>query len=646
NAVCTSGTSAILTASGASTYSWLPVTNLTPGSGTSATETVQISQLTFYTVTGTGSNGCTNDVIVPVATVATGGTISPNFSIICSGGTKTLTVTGAAGHDYIWEISSNNTTWDTIPGATNTTYTTVSGDGNTNKFYRLLARSNSCWNVASTTSEVDVSTPAITVTATSVTDNSLVLNWTPIGTGNYNITYSGASSGLQTGVTPPKTITGLTANGNYTIVVTQTGVSGCSATGTVGASTLCAQPTNLTATPTTAGTLQELTVSWSGPVGNYRVYYRPLYSYTTFFTQDVTNATSTILKKQGPNNLFSSNTYQIYVSSLDCPHVGNVGQPTGSVYVTTNPISIPGCASPTIDTVFSTCPVLMEVQLHGGSGVYNIYIQRLTPSLLQVNSYVVSGGDFVINVGAGQQYLVSADSKCGSTVSTLNLWHNQVTIKPTCNAPSNLVLSNPTCHGFTASWNADQCLSNTVSGYAFFMRQVGSINYNAYTVPLPSPGIGPHLVVNILPSGKNIQTFVQSIYSCGGSVTYGPASQIATITTLSGGCRDDEDVQQTQESKPAVQQYSADNDEVFSLYPNPNTGEFTVDLSRLSNNTDEVRIEVMNMIGQTVITQITGISGGHMRQFINLPNGTAAGTYIVRLTAGKNVYTAKINVSK
>jgi hypothetical protein len=52
------------------------------------------------------------------------------------------------------------------------------------------------------------------------------------------------------------------------------------------------------------------------------------------------------------------------------------------------------------------------------------------------------------------------------------------------------------------------------------------------------------------------------------------------------------------------------------------------------------------MLGQTVLTNLTSISGSHMSEYINLPNGTSAGTYIVRLTAGKNVYTAKIDISR
>ena len=57
-------------------------------------------------------------------------------------------------------------------------------------------------------------------------------------------------------------------------------------------------------------------------------------------------------------------------------------------------------------------------------------------------------------------------------------------------------------------------------------------------------------------------------------------------------------------------------------------------------------IEVMNMLGQTVMTHLTQINGSQMSEYINLPQSTASGNYIVRVTVGKNVYTAKVNISK
>src|SRR6185295_3671600 len=150
---------------------------------------------------------------------------------------------GAAGHDYQWQISSDNNNWSNTSAAdTNTTYTTTALNGTTKKYYRLMSQSNACWNVASTTATIDVSNPVLTITVTGRTDQSLTLNWTPVGSGNYNISYSGTSSGSASAVTPPYPLGGLTANGTYSITITQTGagLSGCPASGVLtGQTTLC-----------------------------------------------------------------------------------------------------------------------------------------------------------------------------------------------------------------------------------------------------------------------------------------------------------------------------------------------------------------------------------------------------------------------
>jgi hypothetical protein len=327
------------------------------------------------------------------------------------------------------------------------------------------------------------------------------------------------------------------------------------------------------------------------------------------------------------------------------PNTGVVGQGTNPTNVTTLPAV--SCAAPTITLVRSQCPVQIEVFLaDNGTNLYNIFIQRITPTIMAVNSYGISGTYFTINVPySGDQYLIAAEAKCGGALSNLAIWPGNITVKPLCTSPTNLVLSNPTCNGFTASWNADQCQSNAAGGYDLYMRVKGTINFNSYGVALPANGIGPDKQITWATSGRTYDVFVRSLYNCNGFLTFGPPSQTLDITTKSAGCREEE-TPQPEENKPAVQQYSSDNQEVFSLYPNPNNGEFMVDLSRLSTEEDAVRIEVINMIGQTVITHLTTISGGYMNEFINLPTGTAAGTYFVRLTAGKNVYTSKINVSK
>lgn len=96
--------------------STIPTTN-----GTLSTSRPNI-QLTI-----TAAAGCTAP--------PTAGTAVSNVSTVCLGSAVNLSLTGTStglGLSYQWMSSSNNTTWDTIPGATQNTYSTTQ---TTDKYY-------------------------------------------------------------------------------------------------------------------------------------------------------------------------------------------------------------------------------------------------------------------------------------------------------------------------------------------------------------------------------------------------------------------------------------------------------------------------------------------------------------------------------
>ncbi|MEO5644655.1 MAG: gliding motility-associated C-terminal domain-containing protein [Bacteroidia bacterium] len=122
-----SGGSAVLTASGATTYSWQP------GSGTGSSITVNPGTTTTYTVTGNNNNCISYDSVTvsinPPPYVYAG----PDFSV-CRGSQATMNV-ATTGNSYLWlptsGIIGSNTTQTIIAAPTvNTSYTVaVSGIG-------------------------------------------------------------------------------------------------------------------------------------------------------------------------------------------------------------------------------------------------------------------------------------------------------------------------------------------------------------------------------------------------------------------------------------------------------------------------------------------------------------------------------------
>jgi hypothetical protein len=121
NATICSGSNTTLTASGGSTYNWMP------GALTGTSISVAPTSTTTYTVTGTSSTGCTNTATVTVA-VTPGPVISATASAnpVCSGSPCTLS--GSGGNSYSW----TNSVTDNVPftPAATTTYTVTGTDAN------------------------------------------------------------------------------------------------------------------------------------------------------------------------------------------------------------------------------------------------------------------------------------------------------------------------------------------------------------------------------------------------------------------------------------------------------------------------------------------------------------------------------------
>lgn len=118
--ICVGG-SAIMTASGATTYSWSPSTGLS--SSTGATVTANPTTTTTYTVTG-NTNGCTatKTVTVTVVPVVSGSVVSSN-SPVCSGNNLNLTATPVYLQGYDMAAMSGQTF--TLLTASNSTQVTV-----------------------------------------------------------------------------------------------------------------------------------------------------------------------------------------------------------------------------------------------------------------------------------------------------------------------------------------------------------------------------------------------------------------------------------------------------------------------------------------------------------------------------------------
>ena len=217
SSICVGGTTT-LSATGASTYSWTPGTDLSATTGTPVTFSGTSASTSTYTVTGIDINGCvgTGSVTVtvnPIPAISAAAGTSP----ICAGQTTTLSATG--GTTYSWTPST---------GLSATTGSPVTFSGTSNATYTVTGTSLGC----SAQAVVSVSVNALPSIVASAGAAAVCLgsSTTLSATGGSTYTWSPSAS-LSASTGTPVTATPSTAT-TYTVTGTD-GTTGCSNTSTV-----------------------------------------------------------------------------------------------------------------------------------------------------------------------------------------------------------------------------------------------------------------------------------------------------------------------------------------------------------------------------------------------------------------------------
>lgn len=253
------GGNVVLTAAGATSYTWSPAAGLSATTGASVTASPGAT--TTYTVTGSGGcNPCTATVTVtvnPNPTVS----IAPATATICAGGNIALTASGATTYS-----------WSPATGLSATTGATVTASPAATTTYTVTGTTNGCTGTATRTVTVNP-LPTVTISPAATTicaggtialtaNGATTYSWSP-GTGLSATT--GATVTASPATTTTYTVTG-TANGCSGTATQTVNVVSFTATASSTNSTCTASDGTVTATPNPAGAY---TYSWnSAPVQN------------------------------------------------------------------------------------------------------------------------------------------------------------------------------------------------------------------------------------------------------------------------------------------------------------------------------------------------------------------------------------------
>ena len=247
-AICP-GTSAVLTATGATTYNWAPSTGLSSAVGNPVTASPTVT--TTYTITGT-LNGCNNTGTVTVTVIEVLPVSGGANTAICPGSATGLTASGASTY-----------TWSPATGLSTTVGSNISASPAVTTTYTVIGTSGACSNTATVTVSVNAVAAPGTISGTAVLCAASTTNLTASGAGGgvwsstnttvATVSASGVVAALAAGTTTVSyTVTNVCGAVAAIAIVT---VNPLPAPGTIaGSTTLCPGTTsNLTTSGTGGG---------------------------------------------------------------------------------------------------------------------------------------------------------------------------------------------------------------------------------------------------------------------------------------------------------------------------------------------------------------------------------------------------------
>jgi len=265
------GQSATLTASGATTYAWLP------GSQTTTVVAVTPTTNTTYTVTGSkGTCSSSKTISINVSTTPTVATSITNTTI-CSGSSVLVSLTGASS--YIWSPSGSGSS-STLSPASTTIYTVTGSNGGcigTSKIFTI--------NTTPSPTVTSIASPSLICTGQSATltvSGATNYTWTPSATLS---SANGSAVVANPTTTTVYTVIGSngTCNSNSSISLTVSACTGIENLATPETISIYPNPNNGVFTISTSTSIESLNITIINALGQ------------TVKTETIKNSNQTII---------------------------------------------------------------------------------------------------------------------------------------------------------------------------------------------------------------------------------------------------------------------------------------------------------------------------------------------------------------
>lgn len=547
----------------------------------------------------------------------------------------------SSGLGYVVQYRAVGTTTWSSPLAATTTSITISGlAASTNYEFQVKTScisSSSSFTASSTFTTIASATcgTASSLTASSITDVSAVLNWASVtGASSYAIQYRKVGASVWTSAsstTTSKSISGLSASSIYEFQVQTICSSGSSVFSTSflfsTLAPICVTPVGLNAISITS---TSATLKWTAisGVSGYSIQYR-LVGAAAWSTTTSTSASKSILA------LSSGSTYEFQVQTK-CSAT-NTSSFSSSANFTTlaNACGIPSNISATAAT---TSSFTVSWQANSAATSYTVQYRKLGNSSWTSVSTTTAYKN-IPSLSSGTTYEFQVAMVCSSGTSNFSPIATVTTQSnlSSCGVPTGMFVSNVALTSVTLNWIA----VSGASSYKVQYRKVGNSSWNSKTTNFTNKTITSltananyeFQVQTICSSGSSAYSSITNFITTPGVVTLRLAAPVAPNSTSTAANKTPKETTLLPENTKV---------EEFKIFPNPSNQE-NVNLRIQLKAKNLVKVQVYDMLGKLVYTALVQTDEyGFAETKIGFETELKVGIYLVIGTAEEQKFTCKL----
>ncbi|MFL6472718.1 MAG: T9SS type A sorting domain-containing protein, partial [Nitrososphaeraceae archaeon] len=198
----------------------------------------------------------------------------------------------------------------------------------------------------------------------------------------------------------------------------------------------------------------------------------------------------------------------------------------------------------------------------------------------------------------------------------------------TCSNATGLTTTNITSKSATLNWSA------SVNPARWQVQYRKAISGATWTNIKPA-GSARSVNISSLTANQRYNWHIRA--KCG--TTWTAYSATLSFTTLSA-------LQSTIQLSASAKNMANENITMLQLYPNPSKGQFVIDLHMGEKISVNAKIELIDMMGQTVYRETGSLSNGKLQRTISMPSSLSRGFYMVKVIVNDNVYVTKLILAK